>query len=70
MNIGWIRGLPDLTDLESMYWIGTAKNAAAFGAAWDTWRDALSDPNSIPAKLWARFQVCAVNLERHGYDVY
>ena len=57
-------------DLESMYWIGTAANAAAFGTAWDTWRDALSDPNSVPAKLWARFQVCSVNLSRHGYDIY
>ena len=28
-------------DLGSMYWMGTTKNAAAFGAAWDTWRDAL-----------------------------
>ncbi len=57
-------------DLESMYWIGTAENAAAFGAAWDTWRDALGDPDSVPAKLWARFQVCSTNLSRHGYDIY
>ena len=57
-------------DLETMYWIGTADNAAAFGAAWDTWRDALGDPDSVPAKLWARFQVCSTNSARHGYDIY
>lgn len=57
-------------DLESMYWIGTTENATAFGAAWDTWRDALGDANSVPAKLWARFEVCSVNISRHGYDIY
>ena len=57
-------------NLVSMYWVGTAKNAAAFGAAWDTWRDALGDPDSIPAKLSARFQVCSENISRHGYDAY
>ena len=57
-------------DLESMYWIGTAENAAAFGAAWDTWRDALGNPDSVPAKLWARFEVCSTNISRRGYDIY
>lgn len=57
-------------DLGSMYWMGTAKNAAAFGAAWDTWRDALGDPESLPSKLSERFQVCSVNISRHGYDIY
>lgn len=57
-------------NLESMYWLGTTKNAAAFGQAWDTWRDALGDPDSTPAKLWARFQTCSVNVGRWGYDVY
>jgi len=57
-------------DLESMYWIGATKDAAACGAAWDTWRDALADPDSVPAKLWTRFLACSVNLERHGYDIY
>ena len=57
-------------DLESMYWIGRTENAAAFGAAWDTWRDALGDPDSVPAKLWARFEVCSENLSRRGYDIY
>ena len=57
-------------DLESMYWIGTAENAAAFGAAYDTWRNALSDPNSIPSKLWVRFQRCSDNISRRGFDIY
>ena len=57
-------------DLESMYWIGTAENAAAFGAAWDTWRDALGNPDSVPAKLWARFEVCSTNISRRVYDIY
>ena len=56
--------------LESMYWIGATENATAFGAAWDTWRDALGDPDSVPAKLWVRFQVCSENLSRRGYDIY
>ena len=57
-------------NLESMYWLGTTKDAATFGKAWDTWRDALPDPESTPAKLWARFQACEVNLGRWGYDIY
>ncbi|MGI9234686.1 MAG: hypothetical protein ACR2RD_13715 [Woeseiaceae bacterium] len=57
-------------NLISYYWLGTSKNAATFGKAWDAWRDALSDPESTPAQLWARFQECTVNLGRHGYDVY
>ena len=57
-------------NLESMYWLGTTKDAATFGKVWDTWRDALSDPDSTPAKLWERFQDCEVNLARWGYDIY
>lgn len=57
-------------NLVSMYWLGTTKDAAAFGKAWDTWRDALSDSNSTPAKLWARFEACSTNLGRSGYDIY
>ena len=57
-------------DLESMYWLGTTKDAAAFGKAWDSWRDAQSDPNSTAAKLWQRFLACEVNTGRWGYDIY
>ena len=58
------------TDLNSFYWLGEAENAAAFGKAWDTWRDGLADPDSTPAKLWDRFQACSTNMSRWGYDVY
>ncbi len=57
-------------DLVTMYWLGTTKDAATFGKVWDTWRDALSNPDSIEAKLWARFQECEINLDRSGYDIY
>jgi hypothetical protein len=57
-------------DLTSYYWLGSSKDAATFGKAWDAWRDALGKPESTPAKLWARFQECNQNLGRWGYDVY
>lgn len=57
-------------NLVSLYWVGRASNAAAFGKAWDTWRDAQSNPESIPAKLWARFAACSTNISRRGYDAY
>ena len=57
-------------NLTSMFWLGTTANAAAFGKAWDAWRDALDDSNSEPAKLWARFSACSKNLSRNGYDIY
>ena len=57
-------------NLVSMYWLGRTKDAATFGKAWDVWRNALGDPNSVPAKLWARFAACETNLSRRGYDSY
>lgn len=57
-------------DLTFYYWLGESANAATYGAAWDTWRDALSDPNSVPAQLWARFEACSTNVGRWGYDLY
>jgi hypothetical protein len=53
-----------------MFWLGTSANAASFGKTWDVWRDALDDPESEPAKLWARFLDCEENLGRRGYDIY
>ena len=58
------------SDINSLFWIGESADAATFGAAWDAWRDGLSDADSAPAKLWARFQACSTNQERYGYDVY
>ena len=57
-------------NLTSFFWLGTSPNAAAFGKAWDAWRDALADDGSEPAKLSARFAECTKNLGRRGYDVF
>ena len=58
------------SNLESIFWLGTTKDAASFGKARDTWRDAMSDPDSVAAKLQARLTQCNVNLARRGYDLY
>jgi hypothetical protein len=58
------------TDLNTMIWLGRSANAATFGKAWDTWRNAQSDPASTPAKLQARFAKCSTNVGRRSYDVY
>lgn len=57
-------------NLVSMFWVGRTKDAASFGKAWDNWRNQLSDPNSVAAKLSARFGACGTNLARRGYDTY
>jgi hypothetical protein len=57
-------------NLETIYWVGRSKDAETFGHAWDTWRDAQSDPDSVPAKLWARMSACEININRAGYDTY
>ena len=57
-------------NLESMYWVGRSKSAAAFGKAWDTWRNAVADPNSVESKLLARLTACGTNISRQGYDAY
>lgn len=57
-------------NLVSMYWVGRSENAAAYGKAWDQWRDDLADPDSVASALWARFLVCSTNVGRRGYDVY
>lgn len=57
-------------NLETMYWVGRSKDAETFGKAWDAWRDAQSDPTSVPAKLWGRFAECETNINRVGYDTY
>lgn len=57
-------------NLESMYWIGRSADAAAFGKAWDTWRDELQVSNSTAARLWARLEECTTNLGRRSYDIY
>ena len=55
--------------LSSVFWVGRAANAAAFGKAWDTWRDALADPKSTASKLSARLTKCSTNVNRSGFDL-
>ena len=57
-------------DLATVVWVGRSANAGAFGQAWDVWRDASADPESLPAKLQARFDACAVEKARRSYDIY
>lgn len=57
-------------DLTTVLWLGRTASAAAFGKAWDAWRNGLGDANSAPAKLWARFSACSTNVSRRSYDVY
>jgi hypothetical protein len=57
-------------NLDTFIWVGRSANAAAFGKAWDTWRDALANADSVPAKLWARFSACSTNIKRSGFDTY
>lgn len=56
--------------LDTMFWIGRSANAEAFGKAWDSWRDAQTDPDSTPAKIWARFAKCETNLNRSDFYTY
>jgi len=56
--------------LDTIFWVGRSANAAAFGKAWDAWRDALAKADSVPAKLNARFAACSTNVSRSGFDSY
>ena len=53
----------------SVYWIGTSKDGATFGAAYDAWLVGLKDPKSTPAKLDARMGKCAKLKTRRAYTV-
>ena len=58
-------------DLGSLFWVGRSANAEAFGKAWDAWRDAQSDADSLAARLQARFNACGeTNVARRSYDTY
>ena len=58
------------SDLSTVTWVGRSANAAAFGKAWDAWRDAQPDAKSTAAKLQARLDACSTNLNRRGFDIY
>ena len=55
-------------DLTPIFWLGRIANAAAFGKAWDVWRNAQADPKSLESKLQARFNECSVTESRTGYN--
>ena len=55
---------------DTLIWAGRSASAKAFGKTWDTWRNALSDPESVPSKLNARFAQCSEIVSRRSYDVY
>jgi hypothetical protein len=57
-------------DLISLYWLGRSANAAAFGAAWDAWRDDLPNGKSVAARLQRRFDKCSSNESRSSFDLY
>ena len=57
-------------DLQSVFWVGRSANAAAYGRAWDTWRDETANSKSIAGRLQERFNKCSTNDSRRGYDVY
>ena len=57
-------------DLASVFWLGHCTSAESFGRAWDAWRNELSDPKSAASKLNERFEKCATNDSRRGYDLY
>ncbi len=57
-------------DLTSIFWLGRSANAAAFGKAWDVWRDALADSKSLESKLQARFTKCGTTESRSSFDLY
>jgi len=54
----------------TLIWAGRSANAKTFGKAWDAWRNAMSDPESVPSKLNARFAKCSDIVSRRSYDVY
>jgi len=57
-------------ELISIYWLGRSASTEAFGKAWDAWRDQIRDPDTVAAKLQARFTECSDNKARSGFDIY
>ncbi len=57
-------------DSSLVVWVGTTASAEAFGKAWDVWRTALANPNTVESKLQARFDACATQVSRASYDTY
>jgi hypothetical protein len=57
-------------NLETMFWVGRSASTEIFGKAWDAWRDAQANPDSVEAKLNARLDACSTSLNRAGMDTY
>lgn len=58
------------SDTSLVVWVGTTASSEAFGKAWDVWRTALANPNSMEAKLQARFDACSTQVSRVSYNTY
>ena len=58
------------SNLETMFWVGRSANAESFGKAWDVWRDAQANPDSVEARLNTRLDACSTSLNRAGMDTY
>jgi len=57
-------------DVNTFFWVGRIASATGFGKGLDAWNAGLTDTNSTPAKLMARFQACTTNLSRSGFMTY
>jgi hypothetical protein len=58
------------SDSRMIVWVGNTASAQAFGKAWDVWRNAMANPNSVEAKLQARFDACSTQISRASYDTF
>ncbi len=58
------------SDSSMVIWVGNTASAQVFGKAWDVWRTAMANPNSLEAKLQARFSACSTQISRASYDTY
>ena len=58
------------SDSRMIVWVGNTASAQAFGKAWDVWRNAMANSNSVEAKLQARFDACSTQISRASYDSY
>jgi hypothetical protein len=55
-------------NLETIFWVGRSASTEVSGKAWDTWRDAQANADSVPARLNARLDACNTSLNRSGID--
>jgi hypothetical protein len=57
-------------DVKVFYWVGRTTSAETFGRGLDEWNQGLNDPNSLSAKLMARFAECTTIISRSSYATY